>query len=127
MNEKTTGYTLLGIGLLLIFVAIASVFGVFTKRITPIDLFNFEGITLNPAELLGSLIPEASLLTSQSSTQTQLVSPDVLNDTSNLFAHLLLMGFIVNAGFKIATLGTSLIRPVVVKLKAKEVTTETKS
>jgi len=34
------------------------------------------------------------------------------------------MGFLMSMGAKLATLGVQLVRPIVVKLKAKEVTTE---
>jgi len=37
----------------------------------------------------------------------------------NSFAHLVLMMFIGSIGFKISSLGTMLVRPVIVKLKAK--------
>ena len=75
---------------------------VFTKRITPIDLFSF---------------PDAA---TQSTQKTELISALMLNESSNLFAHLMLMGFMASIGSKIAALGVSMVRPIVVKLKAKE-------
>jgi hypothetical protein len=54
--------------------------------------------------------------------KTEIISATMLNDSSNIFAHLMLMGFIVSLGYKLANLGIQMLRPIVVKLKAKEET-----
>lgn len=122
MTEKITGYLLLAFGVLLMLVSCWNVYGIFTKRAQPIELFNFKGISIDPSTFMGAELPpeQRAQLKFASDSKIELASPDLLNDTSNLFAHLLLMGFILNVGFKLASLGTMLIRPVVVKLKSKE-------
>lgn len=127
MTEKIIGYVLLIIGVVIIIFSAISVWGVFTKKTQPVQLFNFEGISLDVGgivqqNLSQSLPPEAAgLLKQQASSQpTEIIPPDLINDSSNIFAHLILMGFIASIGFKIASLGVMLVRPVVVKLKAKE-------
>lgn len=128
MNEKVIGYSLVIIGILTILFSAISVYLVFTKKSEPVKLFNFQGIGLDLASLFSdSLPPETSKLLNQNqgkSTRTEIISADLVNDTSNIFAHLLLMGFIASMGYKLASLGVMLVRPIVVKLKAKEVTTD---
>lgn len=128
MDTKVTGYGLLVIGIGLIVWATISVYGVFTGRAAPYKLFEFDGIGLD----LSSLVPAPTIDSSQppevrglpteygpqvpSSQKTEVVPPNLLNDTTNVFFHLVLMGFVSGAGFKIASLGTQLVRPVKVNL-----------
>lgn len=137
MPEKVTGYILLVTGVAVIVVSTFSVYQVFTKKVQPVKLFNFKGIRLDPSQLINqdftqnlptNLPPEALELLNQQNRpltkSTEIISADLINDSSNIFAHLFLMGFIASAGFKLASLGVMLARPIVVKLRAKEVTTE---
>ena len=113
MSEKVVGYSLLAVGIVVILDSALSVYMVFTKRVTPIDLFSFPGISVDvPRENTDS--------TTQSTQKTELISSAMLNESSNLFAHLMLMGFMASNGSKIAAIGVSMVRPIVVKLKAKE-------
>lgn len=105
MTEKITGYSLLAIGLLLIVVAAFSVFIVFTGGAKPVQLFAMQGIAIN----LGPQLPSNEILPAA-----------MLNDTSNLFAHLVLMGFLASIGQKFASLGIQLLRPIVVKLNEQK-------
>lgn len=116
MNEKTTGYALLAIGVIIILAAAISVIMVFTKATQPVQLFNFSGVTLD----LSSLVPTVPG-TRQSEVKTEILPSNILNDSSNVFAHLLLMGFVASIGSRIATLGVQLLRPVEVKMRTKEV------
>lgn len=137
MPEKVTGYILIIIGIVAIILSAFSVYQVFTKKSQPVKLFNFKGISLDPSQLINQDLaqnlptnfpPEAlELLNQQNRPLTkpaEIISPELLNDSSNIFAHLFLMGFIASVGFKLASLGVMLVRPIVVKLKAKEITTE---
>lgn len=90
MTEKIVGYTLLGIGILVIIFTAGSVFMVFTGKILPIQLFNLPAITL-------SLAPGTK--------PVELMTADAINQTSNL------------AGQKLASLGVQLVRPIVIKAK----------
>lgn len=124
MEEKIVGYLLIGVGLIAMVVASLSVYSVFTKKSAPVKLFNFSGISLDTSQFLPQDLPEGgSELLAQQSAQmpkAELLPADVLNDSSNIFAHLFLMGFIVSVGYKVASLGTMLARPINVKLRAKE-------
>lgn len=115
MSEKVVGYSLLAIGIVIILFSALSVYMVFTKRVMPIDLFSFPGISVEVPR-------ENTDATTQSTQKTELISPAMLNESSNLFAHLMLMGFMASIGSKIAAIGVSMVRPIVVKLKAKEET-----
>ena len=102
MTEKIVGYTLLGIGILGIIFTAGSVFMVFTGKILPIQLFNLPAITF-------SLAPGTK--------PVELMTADAINQTSNIAAHLFLMGFLAGAGQKLASLGVQLVRPIVIKAK----------
>lgn len=111
MSEKTIGYILLGVGIVLIVLALLRMFLVFTGKLPPVDLFHSNAISLD----LGSLMPNAPA----AAGNQELISADYLNLSSNLFIELLLMGFVASSGQKLASTGTSLLRPITVKLKAK--------
>ncbi len=102
MSEKIIGYSLLAVGVLVIIFTAGSVFVVFTGKILPIQLFNLPAITL-------SLAPGTK--------PVELMTADAINQTSNLAAHLFLMGFLAGAGQKLASLGVQLVRPIVIKAK----------
>lgn len=108
MTEKITGYCLLVFGIFLILGSALSVYRVFTNQARPVQVFNFEPISLDLGQ---SLIPIP---------KAQIISAAMLNDTSNLAAHLFLMGFIASVGQKLASLGIQLIRPIVVKLNEQK-------
>lgn len=113
MSEKILGYLLLVVGVLIIVYAALNVYGVFTKKAKPFDVFNLPGISLDLGGLVGNQLPTGP-------AKSELITPEILNQPLNLAAHLFLMGFIANIGFKIASLGVMLVRPIKVKLKAKQ-------
>lgn len=124
MSEKIVGYLLLAIGLLIIAYSGFSVYSVFTKKNKPIDLFALTGISLDIGSLTGG--DSASQQTGMPSREgvpakTELVSPEIINTPLNLVAHLMLMGFVATVGYKIASLGVMLLRPIKVKLKAAKI------
>jgi hypothetical protein len=108
MTEKVVGYILLVGGILLILFSGYSVYSVFTKRAQPTQLFNFEGISLNVSQPIPGV---------KEVPKTELISGNILNDSSNIFAHLFLMGFVAATGYKLASIGAMLVRPIKVKLK----------
>lgn len=97
-------------------------FLVFTGTIPPVDLFNTGGISFDPSSLMSatSISPTTATTPVSAAKPQELVSADYLNLTSNIFAELILMGFVASIGQKLASTGTSLIRPITVKLKAKD-------
>lgn len=127
MKEKIFGYFLIFTGIVIIFSTVINIYRVFTKQSEPIQIFNFSGISINPSQLqpdsMADLPDEISKnLPDQIKMpqETQIIQPELLNNTSNLVAHLVLMGFILNAGYKLASIGTMMARPIVVKLKSQE-------
>lgn len=114
MSEKIAGYILLLIGILIMVFAVINVFNVFTKNVQPVQLFSSEGISLDLAKLAGgnSALPKEGL-------ETEIISAGILNNSLNLIAHLFFMGFLVNVGFRISSVGTLLIRTIKVNLKQK--------
>jgi hypothetical protein len=126
VSEKIIGYILLIIGVTIILGSAYSVYAVFTRQALPISLFNFQGISIDASSLVGGDLSQKQIeaaKTSMGSTKIEIFPADILNDTSNMIAHLLLMGFLSGVGFKIATLGTMLIRTIVVKLKEAPIKT----
>jgi len=121
MTEKVLGYLLIGAGLIAIVYAVLNLFSVFYGKSKPVAIFNFSGISLDTSQLVPqNLTPETSEFFQEQpsgSQQTEIISADVLNQSSNIFAHLLLVGFLASAGQKIASIGTMLVRPINVKLK----------
>lgn len=112
VSEKIIGYLLLLTGIIIILYAVINIYQVFSGKATPIELFASDGISLDLAAIVGE-----GKLPSEGNFKTEIISPDILNTSLNIFAHIFFMGFIVNVGFKIANLGTLLIRPINVKLK----------
>lgn len=122
MSEKITGYTLLIFGVVIMTLCVVNIFMVFTKKASPVQLFNYSGISLDLSSLTSGLnetIPQNSK-NAFPTKKSELISGAMLNDSSNLLAHIFLIGFVSSFGFKISSLGVQLIRPVVVKLKAKD-------
>ena len=120
MSEKILGYILLAVGLVIIIFAVVSVFNVFTAKVEPVDLFKLSGISLDLGSLVGGDLPleaREQITRPGGSTKSEIVSPDLINKPLNIVAHLMLMGFVASVGFKIASLGIMLVRPIKVKLK----------
>lgn len=117
MAEKFLGYFLLIFGILTIIFSVYNIYEVFTSKKDPVNIFNFEGISID----LNRLVATQTGVPSTRMDETELISADIFNKPLNLVAHLFLMGFISNAGLKIAVIGTNLVRPINVKLQAKGV------
>ena len=122
MSERVSGYLLLIGGIALITFAVVNVYFVFTDQMKPFPLFDFPsiGIDLSSATeiSLSQELQDSGVTIGDAENQTQELLPgEVLSQTSNIIAHLILMGFLVNAGYKLASLGTQLLRPIVVKVK----------
>ncbi len=129
MTERMTGYTLLISGVLIILFSFFSVISVFTKRTPPVQLFNMKGITLDSSALAPQM--DFGSIPGMNNTQTTPAKPielfpsEDLNTSANIFAHLMFMGFLLSVGAKIASLGTDLLRPIVIKSSQKTVPLQT--
>jgi hypothetical protein len=109
MTEKVIGYLLLTLGLLIIAVSTLTIYQVFVNKKAPIQIFNFGGVSISASQLVGQNLPSAQ------NPKIEIISKDMLNGPLNLTAELFLMGFLVNVGFRIASLGTQLVRPIKVQ------------
>lgn len=109
-----TGYVLLAVGIVIILASALNIYLIFSGQTHPVKLFDFPAVNLDLSSSLG--LPSTGV----KNAPMELASPALLNDTTNLFAHLFLVGFFVNVGAKIASLGIELLRPVVVKLREEK-------
>jgi len=112
MSEKFVGYLLLILGLLLMALPAFNIYQVFTKQVQPISLFELQGVSLNIADYL----PSDPLRKPGTVPPTELIPASDLNFISNLTAHYLLMSFFIGVGFKVASLGITLLRPIEVRV-----------
>ena len=119
MSEKFIGYLLLFLGILVILGSALGVYFVFSGRYDTYQIFNLPAITLDLSGLMQAENPD-TVLPPQANLETELIKSDVLNKPLNLMAHLLFMVFIMNVGFKIATLGVQLLRPIKVTLRSEK-------
>jgi hypothetical protein len=118
MTEKILGYILIVFGILAILYSSMSVYDVFTKKSRPVRLFSFSGISMDASKLFGGNLPPG--VTLPQNAAMEVMPPEIINDTSNIFAHVVLMGFLASAELKLATIGTQLVRTITVKVKQKE-------
>lgn len=121
MSEKIIGYVLLAMGVGIILFSAGSVYGVFTKKIQPVQLFGFGGIGVDMGQIINNALPKelAPLTGSQPTQKTEIIPAEMLNSLLNIMAEIILMGFVGGAGYKLASLGVMLLRPVEVKVKEK--------
>lgn len=120
MSERITGFFLLFVGIFFVIGCSLNVYFVFTKQLKPVELFKYSGISIDPSAMMPALPNNSSPSTVK---PVEIVSAAMINDSSNLLAHIFLMSFLSGAGFKIASLGIQLLRPIKVNLKTKDGTT----
>lgn len=111
-SEKIIGYALLTLGVILLFFSIYQMVNVYTGNTPPPNLFTFSDISL-PLD---------------QGTNVSLIQGAQLSQLPNLFFWFILMGFVLLAGGKIATLGVSMIKDIKVEIKEPMIASnETKS
>ncbi len=101
-TEKIIGYALLILGLILLLFSIFEMVNVYYGYAPPPKLFNFGDISLP----LGDNGATVSLLQGAQASQLP-----------NLFFWFILMGFVLLAGGKIASLGVSMIKDIKVEIR----------
>jgi hypothetical protein len=116
MAEKIIGYFVLSLGILIILGSALNGLQLITKQAQPVQF-----ITLSTS---GSEIPlnlaGAQVNINTSSLFSSLgLSSETINFTLNLTLHLIILGFIAKMGFHLASVGTQLVRPIIVDIKAK--------
>jgi hypothetical protein len=99
MAEKIIGYFLIIAGIFVIFLSGFNGYQILTKKTQPVKILNLKGISIDLSQTTGIKQPPV-----------ELISTKDLNETLNLFAYLTILGFFLNVGFKIASLGVNLIK-----------------
>jgi hypothetical protein len=116
MGERITGYTLLVIGFSVMIASLYLVFNVFSGASEPYALFDLHEISID-----ATLLIPAESLNPDVDHNIVLMDKDSLNHVANTIFYLIFMGFAASIGFKIASIGTMLVRTIQVNLKeAKE-------
>jgi hypothetical protein len=100
-SEKIIGYALLLLGVILLLFSIVEMFTVYFGYAPPPKLFNLQDISLS----LGNNASNVSLIQGAQASQLP-----------NLFFWFILMGFVLLAGGKIASLGVSMIKDIKVEI-----------
>ena len=119
MTEKVIGYLLIFTGVLVMLAATFNIYNIFILKERPVNLINMPSISLDMSNMVGAEVPPEQLeaLKSQGKLTTELMSGEALNQPLNLAAHLFLVGFFLNSGYKLASLGVQFVRPIKVKLR----------
>jgi len=122
MTEKVVGYILICVGVGIILFSGLSVYQVFTKRAEPVLLFSFPALSIDMSKMLSGALPKEIRDTGYTlpPSKQEILSADMVNQPTNLLFHTVLMGFMVTVGFKIASIGTMMVRTIVVKVKEEE-------
>lgn len=122
MDTKTTGYLFLGFGVFIMTFSLVLIILAFTNIIKP-SYFKTSSLTTqfkstNQAEPqldINSIASGGKLNISDIMPSFNVIPPGVLDSALNLSAHFFLMTFIGGFGYKLAMIGTNLIRPIVIK------------
>jgi hypothetical protein len=127
MANKILGYALIALGIGIILFVVVDGYRTLTKQKEYVQFFNFQGISLDmSAALSNSLPPEIGQLLQQAGPLKQEIIPaEMVNGPTNIFVYLLFLGFFAMCGARIASIGTTLTRSVVVNLKEDKVTQTT--
>jgi len=111
MIEKVIGYILLFFGVIAIILSGLNAFNILTRKSNPIEFINKEIVsTITPNELSKNQVSLNQMLN---------IDNDTITLIGNIGIHLLILGFIMKAGFHLASLGTMLVRPIVVDLNSR--------
>lgn len=125
MSEKTTGYTLLAVGIIIMIFATIQIVLVLTGKANPIAIFqssvkNTQSSNLDISKLLSQLQQNSQNVSfNPNAPSIQLFDPKVLNQILNLTVYYLIMQFLLGFGFKLSSLGTQLLRPIHIDMKNK--------
>ncbi|QQS44469.1 hypothetical protein IPM65_02635 [Candidatus Roizmanbacteria bacterium] len=124
MSERIIGYTLLGIGIIMIIITTFQIFSVFTGKATPIQVFKVEKTSAKTQPSTTDLLEKlqqgdiSALLDSGSGSipGLEVISPEAIYKMLNITVYYFLMMFLLNVGYKIASLGIQMVRPVKVEV-----------
>jgi hypothetical protein len=121
MKGKTTGHILLLLGIGIMFFCVINVAMVLTNKIKPFSYFNLnptQDISLDLNNIVKQIPVGDKNIVSPGITlpKVNIIPFETLNQILNISNHLLLMTFILGFGFRLASLGVQLARPINVKL-----------
>lgn len=119
-GEKIAGYVLLVVGVVIILGGALSVYQIFVGHATPVQIFHFPSVSIDLTSSLLATLPAQARSAAPAMAPTEIMSGETISATANLVGHLLLMGFMLNVGYKLASLGVQLLRPIVVQAKTVE-------
>ncbi len=117
-TDKTIGYLLLAVGILIISTALVWVFLTFTGKSKPPQVFNVEAPSI-PMPTAGFSLDESALppqvansikQTQNSPQSIKLIPNDVFSNLLNMSIFYLLAMFISSTGAKITSIGVSLVK-----------------
>lgn len=111
MIEKVIGYILLFFGVTAIILSALNAFCILTRKSEPIEFIS--------QETLSTITPNDTLKNQVSLNQMLNIDNETITVITNIGIHLLILGFILKAAFHLASLGTMLVRPIVVDLNTK--------
>lgn len=112
MDTKRTGYFLTTLGIIIMLFALSYMLLVFTGQREPASVISIPAPKID----LSSLIP-AGPIPGMGQTELEIIPTLQFNKMLNMTISLLLSGFVMSFGFKIASLGVMFIRPIKVDLK----------
>ena len=104
-SDRTVGYALLVLGLILIVLAVYLMFNVFTGAAAPPAIFHMESITVT--------LPGAE-------SATEILPGAELSKVVNMGLWTILMFFVASAGSRIGGLGVKLAREIRVEVKRED-------
>lgn len=121
-TERVSGYALLLFGVGMICLSTFSVYQIFTGRGQPFPVFYVESVSVDFSQIVGGFLPQeaVSQAAKRPGQKTEIFPADAMNQLFNLLATLMLYGFLVNVGSKIASLGAQLVRPIKVTLREEK-------
>jgi hypothetical protein len=115
MVQKIIGYLLLVIGLFIIIFSLSNIFGLLNKTVVPTNFFDLDAIVVKNNIPLDNFPASIKPLLEQavnSAPPMVIVNKKDINDTTNFFVYIFVMGFFMNGGYLLAKIGTKLIREV---------------
>lgn len=124
IDTRVVGYGLLVTGLIIILLAGLNIFNILQGNSRAVSYFDFEPIEISLEALMGSEMSpqQRAAMIEQNGGEVpkiELVSKKMVDDTTNLLAHIFIVGLLISVGGRIATTGVYLLRPIKVNV-AKE-------
>jgi len=126
MKEKIIGYILLFLGIGVMVFCVINMSMVFANKIKPFSYFNIgpnQSVSVSISNIVQQMQgANQNILNSGNLPKINILSSESLNQVLNLSTQFLLMTFILGFGYRLASLGVQLIRPINVKLKSESQT-----